>query len=227
MTCSGIARACPWVTLLVCFGIAIGPSGLDLLAPLGHAWFRGITCVALGMVGFLLGRRLTRGELSAHGRAVLAISAGAVAVTALVVGSGLAAAGVPFALALLLAGIATATAPAATLDVVQESGAHGPRTNTLLGVVAVDDAWGIILFSMLLAAAEVSLAASRALEGIAGGALEIGGAIAVGGVLGVAGTRLAAALREGEATFIAALGLVLLCSGISWPSGSRSSWRPS
>ena len=126
---------------------------------------------------------LTLDELRRHGRAVLAISAAAVGATAAIVGGGLTATGTPVALSLLLAGVATATAPAAILDVVQESGADGPRTQTLLGVVAVDDAWGILLFSLLLAAAEVSMGGSGAGESLVRGTIEIGGAIAVGGAV--------------------------------------------
>ena len=72
------------------------------------------------------------------------------------------------AAALLLAAIATATDPAATLDVIKESGARGPLTRTLAQVVAIDDAWGAILFSVLLVFAELfsgnghSIGATRA-----------------------------------------------------------------
>jgi Kef-type K+ transport system membrane component KefB len=210
----------PRVTLLIVFGVGIGGSGLDLLAPLGHAWFRGITSVALAMVGFLLGQRLTLEELRRHGRAVLAISAAAVVATAAIVFLGLTAMDTPVALALLLAGVATATAPAATSDVVQESGADGPRTQTLLGVVAVDDAWCILLFSLLLAAAQVSMGGSGAGESLIQSAIEIAGAIAVGGALGLLSALLAGPLRAGERTFVAALGLVFLCSGISLAIGA-------
>jgi hypothetical protein len=55
---------------------------------------------------------------------------------------------------LLLAGIAPATAPGATCAVVHEIEAEGDFTDTLLGIVAIDDGWGIILFSVLLSIAE-------------------------------------------------------------------------
>ena len=46
------------------------------------------------------------------------------------------------------AAIASATAPAATLMVVKQYKAHGPVTKTLLPVVALDDAVGLILFAV-------------------------------------------------------------------------------
>ncbi len=57
--------------------------------------------------------------------------------------------------ALLLGAIAAATAPAATLMVVRQYKSKGPVTDTLLPVVAFDDAVGLIIFSVCFALAEV------------------------------------------------------------------------
>lgn len=57
--------------------------------------------------------------------------------------------------ALLLGAIAAATAPAATLMVVRQYKAKGPVTETLLPVVAFDDAVGLIIFSVCFSLAEV------------------------------------------------------------------------
>lgn len=51
----------------------------------------------------------------------------------------------------VLGAIATATAPAATLLVVHQFKAKGPVTDTLLPVVAIDDAIGLIIFSLSVA----------------------------------------------------------------------------
>ena len=47
---------------------------------------------------------------------------------------------VAVAIALVLGGIAAATDPVATADVARSSGARGHFSDTLLGVVAIDDA---------------------------------------------------------------------------------------
>ena len=52
--------------------------------------------------------------------------------------------------------IAPATAPAATVDVVHEYEAKGKFTDTLLGIVVIDDAWGLLVFSLLLAIAQMA-----------------------------------------------------------------------
>jgi NhaP-type Na+/H+ or K+/H+ antiporter len=130
----------PRVTLLILFGVAAGPSGLDLLPRAFQDWYEFLASVALTMVAFLLGGKLSFAALRSHGKTILAVSLAVVILTALLVGVGLIAIGTPISMALLLAGIATATAPAATQDVVRQTRAKGPFTDTLLAVVAVDDA---------------------------------------------------------------------------------------
>lgn len=142
----------PRVTLLLLFGLAIGPGGLGLLsAETADDWFEPVTRVALVMVGFLVGERFSLPRLRRRGKVVFAMAAtnvlGAAGLTAL----GLLALGVRPELAVLLAGIAGASAPAATFDVVAESRAEGPFTDTLLGIVGIDDAWGLLVFSLALA----------------------------------------------------------------------------
>ena len=55
-----------------------------------------------------------------------------------------------FVLALLLAAVSVATAPAATLHVMRELKAKGPLTSTLMAVVAVDDALAIMFFGVAI-----------------------------------------------------------------------------
>ena len=111
----------PRVTLLILFGLAAGPAGWDLLPKQLQDWYAFLASVALTMVAFLLGGRLSLAALQSHGKAILVVSLVVVVLTAMLVGVGLIAIGVPLVLALLLAGIATATAPAATQDVIRQA----------------------------------------------------------------------------------------------------------
>ena len=194
----------PRVTLLILFGFAIGPEALDLLPEGSREWFPVTANIALVMVGFLLGGGLSLAELRDHGRSILAIS-GAKALGAFaVIGAGLLVLGFRIEVALLLAAIGTATAPAATSDVVHELGSDEPFSRTLLGVVALDDAWALVLFSL-------TLAAMAALAGIGGGdalwmgAREIGGALLLGFALGVPSAYLTGRIDPGEPTLAEAL----------------------
>lgn len=205
----------PRVTLLLLAGFLIGPTVLDWLPYFAGDWFPVLTGVALTMIGFLLGQKLTLPTLRELGRAVIAMSVSEVVVTALLVFSVLLAFGVQLEIALLLAGIAPATAPAAIVDVVQELDARGKFTDTLLGIVAIDDAWGLMLFSVLLALAHGLTGQGNPAEALLIAAHDTGGALLLGLLLGVPMAYLTGRVRPGEPTLAEALGLVLLCAGLA------------
>lgn len=210
----GRRTSLPRVTLLILFGLAVGPAGFDLLPRALFDWYEFLASVALTMVAFLLGGRLSFEALHSHGKTILAVSLAVVVLTALLVGLGLIAIGTPVILALLLAGIATATAPAATQDVVRQVGGKGPFTETLLGIVAVDDAWGLIVFSLLLALAG-AMAGDGALAIMGHCLWELGGALVVGAAVGIPAAYLTGRLRSGEPMQAEALGVVFLCAGLA------------
>ncbi len=205
----------PRVTLLLIAGFLAGPSVLDLLPPFTQEWFPVLANVALAMIGFLLGQNLTRERLGSLGRVALSVSAGVVIGTPLLIFAALIAFGVAPEIALLLAGISTATAPAATVDVVREYGAKGAFSTTLLGIVAIDDAWGLIVFTLLLATAEVVTGHNGVAEVLLAGLWELGGAILLGVLLGLPMSYLTGRIQPGEPTQAEALGVVLLCAGIA------------
>jgi len=209
-----IARL-PRVTLLILFGLVIGPSGLDLIFSNVEVWLPVVTNVALLMIGFLLGGQLSRGNLQKHGLQVFCISLVAALMTALAVLFGLLLIGVGPEVALLLAGTATATAPAATVDVVNQMKAKGIFTRTLIGIVAIDDAWGLMIFSIMLTLASIYAGDVMSAAQLLAGVWDIAGAFVVGIGLGVPVAFLSSRIRSGEATLVEALGAILLCGGIS------------
>lgn len=205
----------PRVTLLLLSGFLIGPSALGWLPAFTDEWFPILTDIALAMIGFLLGQNLTRPRLRKFGLSVLAMSIGEVLFTALLVFVVLSIFGVPVEVALLLAGIAPATAPAATVDVVRECEAQGKFTDTLLGIVAIDDAWGLLAFSLLLAAAQGITGQGGVTGSLVTGVWDVGGAVLLGLALGLPMAYLTGRIRPGEPTQAEALGLVLLSAGIA------------
>ncbi len=136
-------------------------------------------------------------------------------VSAVVVSGGLLLAGVPLALALLFGGIATATAPAATYDVIKQSGRKGAFVETLEGIVAIDDVWGLIVFSILLSIALSLTGNGGEASVVAHAAREIFGALLVGGMVGVPGAYLTGRLEPGEPMKLEGLGLVFICAGLA------------
>lgn len=205
----------PRVTLLLLLGMVVGPIGMDLFPDSTRAWFPFVTDLALVMVAFLLGGELTADLLRERGRSVLIVSFVAVVGTAVVVAGGLLALGWSPAVALLLGAVSTSTDPVAVSDVVHESGARGPVTSTLLGIVAVDDAWGIVAMSVALAFVLGMQSPEAARVAMAHGVFEIGGALLVGCAVGVPMALLTGRVRSGEPTQAEALGGILLCGGVA------------
>lgn len=205
----------PRVTLLVVFGFLIGPAGFGFLSPQDGKWYAIVTDMALVMIGFLLGEKLTLATFRLFGRLVLWFSIAEVLVTAMAVFAGLTLVGTPVEAALFLAGIATSTDPAATTDVILETRSDGRFTATLTGIVAVDDAWGLIVFSFLFTLAQLIGGQDHLLSLLLSGVWEIGGAFIVGMALGVPMAFLTGRVRAGEPTLVEALGIVFLCGGIA------------
>ncbi len=91
------------------------------------------------------------------------------------------------AIAIILGAIATATAPAATLMVIHQYKAKGPLVDTLLPVVAFDDAIGLIVFSISLAISHLFMGGEISLVSmLAVPMIEIFGSLALGFLLGLA-----------------------------------------
>jgi NhaP-type Na+/H+ or K+/H+ antiporter len=204
----------PRVTLLLFCGIAIGGSGLNVLPPGTNYWYEFLTIAALTMVAFLLGSSLSLKNLRKHGPVIMAVSLAVVIVTIAIVGAGLWVMGIDLGLALLLGAVATATDPAATQDVIRQAKAKGSFPKTLTGIVAIDDAWGVLAFSLILIFVGM-LNGGDTNGGLLDAAWEIGGAVVVGCALGFPGAYLTGRLAKGEPLQTEALGVVFLCAGLS------------
>jgi Kef-type K+ transport system membrane component KefB len=205
----------PRVTLLLVIGALAGPSVLDLVPAAVTDWFPFMAHLALAMVGFLLGERFVGKHIMEKGKSVLLISIGETLAVVLVVFTALLLAGASLPMALILAGIGPASAPAAIYETVRESNARGPLTETVLGVVAVDDAWGVLIFSVLFVVAQTVSGAGTGLAQLGNGLWEVLGAVLVGGVLGLLMAWVTGRVREGEPALIEAFGFVFLCSGLA------------
>ena len=211
----GRKTALPRVSLLFLFGFIFGPGAFGILPEQSREWMPVISNIALLFVGFLLGGKLTKTNTLENGLVVISVSVSVVLVTLLVVSGGLFLIGMPLGVALLLGGIATATDPAATLDVIEETRANGKFTDTLVGIVGIDDAWGLIVFSMMLALVKILLGAESWLPLIGYAVWEMFGAIILGLVLGIPMAYLSGRIRPGEPLMLEVAGMVLLCGGIA------------
>ena len=142
----------PSVTAYLLLGIVIGPPLLRFVPEevLGASGL--ISNIVLGIIAFGIGQNFSRYHLRRIGRSVLWISVlEACGAWVLVTSIFYLLLRQPFYLSLLFGSIASATAPAATVMVIREYRAKGNFTDTLLGVVAIDDAWCLIIFAISLA----------------------------------------------------------------------------
>ncbi len=209
----------PAVTAYLLLGILIGPSILNLTSQelINSSGF--ISNIVLGLIAFGLGQSFTREFFRNIGRSVLWISIlEAVLPWVLVTLSFFFILKQPFYVALLFGAIASATAPAATVMVVREYKAKGRFTDILLGVVAIDDAWCLIIFAL-------SLAISKALafhtsntfifKVIFHSLIEIIGALMLGGLIACFATLFSKFIRTQTELLIYTLGFILLTTGLA------------
>lgn len=138
----------PRVTLLLVFGLLIGPEALDLIPFVFTQRFELIADMTLLMVGFLLGGKLTKSSFPGTMGKALWISISAAILTALTVCLGLILVGMPVEMSIIMGCIASATAPTAVLDVINEMKAKRKFSTLLLTIVALDDIWALMLFGV-------------------------------------------------------------------------------
>jgi len=151
----------PAVTAYLVAGVLIGPFVLGALNIPGIGItadriedFGLIPDLALGFIAFAMGNEFRLAQLKKIGKQATVIGIAQALITTVVVDVVLI--GLHFVMpdklslpaAIVLASVATATAPAATLMVVKQYKAKGPVTDVLLPVVAIDDAVGLVIFAI-------------------------------------------------------------------------------
>ena len=152
----------PAVTAYLIAGILIGPfclgrfgvKGLGFISLDDVESYSLICDVALGFIAFSIGNEFRLSQLKKIGKQATVIGILQAVVTTVLVDIALILLHLafpqvlPLPAAIVLGAIASATAPAATLMVVKQYKAKGPVTDTLLPVVAIDDAVGLVLFAI-------------------------------------------------------------------------------
>jgi Kef-type K+ transport system membrane component KefB len=205
----------PRVTLLLLVGAIASPNALNIVPVEMQSWFPYVSQIGLCMVGFLLGEQFVYKTLQKSAKMIWSITFFECLGAATCVFVVLYLLNVPIIIALLLAGIAPASAPAATMDVIKESKLTGPLPIVLLEVVAIDDVLGIILFAIFLAIAKFFHGSADLYLDLFKACWEILGSVLVGCVMGWPMAKLSGRLSDGEPTLIEALGFVLLTGGIA------------
>ncbi len=221
----------PRITGYIIIGILLSPSLLNIISAATIENLDIMTNIALGIIAFLIGGSLHLESLRKLGRSIAWItpfqSLGAwLLVTLLLVFLSPLILTIPnatwsqtyFPIALIIGAIASATAPAATMAVIQQYKASGPLTTTLLAVVALDDAIAVIAFAIALGICQplVSGAVGISFYQMLGVPfLQIAESIAIGILFGFALIYIAKLVKTPDLLLVIVFGMIMLCDGLA------------
>ncbi|MBN2620839.1 cation:proton antiporter [candidate division WOR-3 bacterium] len=209
----------PAVTSYLLLGIIIGPHLCDII-PSKVLGLSGIVShFVLGIIAFTLGESFSIKDLRTAGSSVIWISIFEAAcawlvVTGIMLGYHVLR-GLSVHPAFILGAAASATAPAATVMVIREYRAHGPVTNMLLRVVAIDDAWCLILSAAAITIASALTSGSVNIRTFFAIIAELVLSVSFGAAAGFGLHYASMFIRNREEFVTVTLGFVMLLVGIS------------
>ncbi|WP_096635614.1 cation:proton antiporter [Clostridium cochlearium] len=145
----------PAVAGYVIAGLVLGVSCLNLISGEMSEQLSFIGDFALGIIAFNIGSELEYSVLKRLGKPIFIIAFFEAIFAFILVTLVTILLGEKIYTALILGAVASATAPAATVMVLNELKAKGPLTSTLLGVVAVDDAICLMIYAIASSLAKV------------------------------------------------------------------------
>ena len=220
----------PAVTGYLITGLLIGPFCLGRLGISGIGFntleqvssFNIISQVALGFIAFAIGNEFRMHDLKSMGKQAIIVGIAQAVIATFIVDAALIAlhliapSVISLSSAITLGAIAAATAPAATLMVVRQYKAEGPLTKLLLMVVAIDDAVGLVLFSISFGIANaIEMGTISVTSVIVEPILEIVLSIILGCVAGWLLNKLEVYFHSRSKRMSLAVAFVLLTTGIS------------
>ncbi len=210
----------PAITSYILLGILLGPYALNVTSEGLIASSELLSNIVLGFIAFHIGKNFSIENFKRIGKAVLSVSIAVTVATLICVTVGIYyVAHQPFHIALLFGAISTATAPATTMMVIRQYKARGLFTDVLLGTVAIDDAWGIMIFSVSLAIAQV-LQVGQFSEWIImavtiKAAAKIFLSVILGSIMALITSRISGYLKRREDVLTFILGAILINTGVA------------
>jgi len=141
----------PAITGYILAGVMIGDSGLKLIRHENMEMLFVLSEVTLSFIAVIIGGEFSFYKLKMYGKNIVILTLSQMLLTFFLVSFGLLFLGLPNYISFLLGAISAATAPAATVVIVQKMKAKGIFVDYLYGIVALDDAGTVILFSIAFA----------------------------------------------------------------------------
>ena len=152
----------PWISGCILLGVALGPAVVNVLPASQVVALDGFTQASLAVIAFNIGSQLTISRLKTIGRSVVLLAVAQLLAPFALVLAGETMAGLALPAALILAAVAPATAPTTTYSVIRRREAAGPFVDRALGVLALNDAACVLIFSAVSAGVVALLGARSA-----------------------------------------------------------------
>jgi Kef-type K+ transport system membrane component KefB len=215
----------PQVVGYIVIGLILGGSALKLIGIELVMSLSPLNIFALGIIGFTIGGELKLDIFKRYGKQfiIILVSEGVFAFLAVGLLTGLGTyhfthnLNQSIALGVLLGAISSATAPAATVDVLWEYKTRGILTKTILAIVAMDDGLALLLYGFAGSLATVLVSGGH--DNWAVNLLmpfwEIFGAVALGLGSGFSLVYIAKHIEESDKVLAFALSSILLGVGLS------------
>lgn len=213
----------PNVTGYLVVGLLLGPFVLKVIPREVLGDFDIISDIALSFIAFTIGCEFKISYFKRVGMTPIVIAVCEALMAVILVQAVLIAVGFNTPFSIVLGSIAAATAPAATIMVVKQYRAKGPVTETLLSVVALDDAVALIAFGFAVTIAKAISDGGNGNDSAILSVLKPFGeillALGLGGVVGVVFKLPLKFFRKPGNRIIIMCGLVFLASGLSKLAG--------
>jgi len=210
----------PEITGYILAGIAVGPFGMGWLSHDNLASLSVFSEVALGLILFSLGSVFEAERFKVVGQRVLRVTLAESLLTAALVTGGMLLFGQTLEGSLLLGTIAMETAAASTLMVMRECNAEGPLSDTLTGIIGINNIFCLIGFSLVAAGIDLKMQLATGGDWLVTiyGSLypliwQLIGSVALGFLVGVLLASWSLKVVEHGEIAILLIGCVLLCVG--------------
>ncbi len=150
----------PAITGYIIAGLITGDSLLGFIHPQSSPLLHTISEITLSFIALIIGGEFSFTKLKIYGKNVIFLTLFQMFSTFILVYIVLILLNLPSYAAMILGAIASATAPAATVVIVEKLKARGEFVDYLYGIVALDDAGAVILFSVVFALSSSMIAGS-------------------------------------------------------------------
>lgn len=210
----------PLIVGYIVAGAIVGPAVFNIITKEQVDSLNIINLIVLSLIGFGIGGELQISEIKKLGKQIIMIvlleALGAFILVS--VASSILLKNVP--LGIIFGALASATAPAGTVEVIKQYKAKGSLTTTLYAVMAFDDILALILYSISFPVAMIFMDSASSVDVSIGTALlhagkDLGLAILIGGVIGYILTFVFRYVRSKLNILQISLAVILINCGLS------------